>query len=288
MKRFATVALAAWISQGLLMAQTAPGQQSGGTPQGATGSRPAAGTGRQGDGGPTAKATTGKAAIPPARTTSVRVSVHDPNGESLDGVRLILSGSAEGEYSTAAAGTAVLPNIKDGMYRIRCERDGFITLEREFPVHSAGALTSVDIVLTPAPPPPAPPPAPKPAAPLAGAPAGPPVNVNIPDFLDTNFIGRDPMKESILACKPAETVRLLQLRDGVAEHVHDKVDEVLYVVAGDGAVRVGSQTMAVRAGSLAVVPQGVAHAIERRGKNPLVVISTLSGAPCQAGAQVSQ
>jgi len=288
MKRFATVALAAWISQGLLMAQTAPGQQSGGTPQGATGSRPAAGTGRQGDGGPTAKATTGKAAIPPARTTSVRVSVHDPNGESLDGVRLILSGSAEGEYSTAAAGTAVLPNIKDGMYRIRCERDGFITLEREFPVHSAGALTPVDIVLTPAPPPPAPPPAPKPAAPLAGAPAGPPVNVNIPDFLDTNFIGRDPMKESILACKPAETVRLLQLRDGVAEHVHDKVDEVLYVVAGDGAVRVGSQTMAVRAGSLAVVPQGVAHAIERRGKNPLVVISTLSGAPCQAGAQVSQ
>jgi len=288
MKRFATVALAAWISQGLLMAQTAPGQQSGGTPQGATGSRPAAGTGRQGDGGPTAKATTGKAAIPPARTTSVRVSVHDPNGGSLDGVRLILSGSAEGEYSTAAAGTAVLPNIKDGMYRIRCERDGFITLEREFPVHSAGALTPVDIVLTPAPPPPAPPPAPKPAAPLAGAPAGPPVNVNIPDFLDTNFIGRDPMKESILACKPAETVRLLQLRDGVAEHVHDKVDEVLYVVAGDGAVRVGSQTMAVRAGSLAVVPQGVAHAIERRGKNPLVVISTLSGAPCQAGAQVSQ
>jgi len=288
MKQFATVALAAWISQGLLMAQTAPAQQSGGTPQGATGSRPAAGTGRQGEGGPTAKATTGKAAIPPARTTSVRVSVHDPNGESLDGVRLILSGSAEGEYSTAAAGTVVVPNIKDGMYRIRCERDGFITLEREFPVHSAGALTPVDIVLTPAPPPPPPPPAPKPAAPLAGAPAGPPVNVNIPDFLDTNFIGRDPMKESILACKPAETVRLLQMRDGVAEHVHDKVDEVLYVVAGDGAVRVGSQTMAVRAGSLAVVPQGVAHAIERRGKNPLVVVSTLSGAPCQAGGQVSQ
>jgi mannose-6-phosphate isomerase-like protein (cupin superfamily) len=288
MKRFAMVALAAWISQGLLMAQTAPAQQSGGTPQGATGSRPAAGTGQQGAGGPTAKATTGKAAIPPARTTSVRVSVHDPNGESLDGVRLILSGSAEGEYSTAAAGTAVLTNIKDGTYRIRCERDGFITLEREFPVHNAGALTPVDVVLTPAPPPPPPPPAPKPAAPVAGAAAGPPVNVNIPDFLDTNFIGRDPMRESVLACKPAETVRLLQLRDGLAEHVHDKVDEILYVVAGDGAVRVGNQTMAVKAGSLAVVPQGVAHAIERRGKNPLVVVSTLSGAPCQTGTQVSQ
>jgi hypothetical protein len=287
MKQFAMVALAAWMSQGLSSAQTPPAQQGGGTPQGATGSQPAAGTGRQGAGGATPKATTGKASIPPARTTSVRVSVRDPNGENLDGVRLFLSGSAEGEYTTAGAGTAVLNNIKDGVYRIRFERDGFITLEREFPVHAAGALTPVDIVLTPAPPPPPPPPAPKPAAPIPG-PAGPPVNVNIPDFLDTNFIGRDPMKESILACKPAETVRLLQLRDGVAEHVHDKVDEVLYVVAGDGAVRVGDQTMAVKAGSLAVVPQGVKHAIERRGKNPLVVVSTLSGAPCQASTQASR
>jgi hypothetical protein len=227
-----------------------------------------------------------KAAAVPVHTTSVRVSVKDPEGASLDGVKITLSGGAEGEFSTAAAGTAVLPNIKDGIYRVRCEHDGFITLEREFQVRG-GALTAVDVTLNPAPPPPPPPPAPEPP-PTVMAPAGPAVTLSIPDFLDKNYIGRDPMKESILACKPAETVRLLQMRDGLAQHVHDKVDEVIYVVAGDGVIRVGDQTTPIKAGSLAVVPHGAQHAIERKGKTPLVVISTLSGSACQPAGQPTQ
>ena len=67
-------------------------------------------------------------------------------------------------------------------------------------------------------------------------------------------------------------------------HVHDNADEILYVVAGDGAVRLGEDTTVIRAGSLAVVPHGVAHAVERRGKNPLFLLSTLSGMPCATGA----
>ncbi len=251
-------------------------------PAGATGTTPAT----------TPTGTTGRAparaATPvPAKTTSVRVTVRDPKGENLDGVHLILSGGAEGEYSTAGAGTAVLTNVKDGLYRLRLEYTGFITLEREFSVKAAGPLTPVDIVMTPAPPPPAPPPparAPSPAV----VPSGPPVSVNIPDFLDRNFIGRDPIKESILACKPAEIVRLLQLRDNMAEHVHDKVDEVLYVVAGEGAVRIGDQVVTMKPGSLAVVPLGTPHAVERRGKNPLILLSTLSGATCPANNKETQ
>jgi hypothetical protein len=227
-----------------------------------------------------------KAPAAPVHTTAVRVSVKDPGGASLDGVKISLSGGAEGEFSTAAAGTAVLPNIKDGTYRIRCEHEGFITLEREFQV-KGGALTAVDVVLNPAPPPPPPPPAPEPVA-TPMAPAGPPVTLSIPDYLDKNFIGRDPIKESILACKPGETVRLLQMREGVAQHVHDKVDEVIYVVAGDGTIRVGDQVTPIKAGSLAVVPHGAQHALERKGKTPLIVISTLSGAACQASGQPTQ
>ncbi|HEX7139594.1 MAG TPA: cupin domain-containing protein [Vicinamibacterales bacterium] len=222
----------------------------------------------------------------PAKTTSVRVTVRDAKGESLEGVRLILSGGAEGEYSTAGAGTAVLTDVKDGVYRLRLEHAGFITLEREFSVKATSALTPLDVVMTPAPAPPPPPPPVK-AAP-AVVPSGPPVSVNIPDYLDKNFIGRDPIKESILACKPAEIVRLLQLRDNVAEHVHDKVDEVLYVVAGEGSVRIGDQTITMKPGSLAVVPLGTAHAVERRGKNPLILLSTLSGATCPAGNKETQ
>jgi hypothetical protein len=221
-----------------------------------------------------------RAAVPP-KTTSARVSVKDQQGGSLSGVRLLLSGAGTGEYTTGAAGTAIVPNLADGLYRVRCERDGFITLEREFNVHGA-TYSPIDIVLNAAPPPPPPPPPkPEPPPPAAIAPGGPAITVSIPDFVDRNFIGRDPFKESILACKPLETVRLLQMREAVARHVHDRVDEVLYVVAGEGAVRIGEETVPVRPGSLVVVPHGSDHAFERRGKNPLIVVSTLVGSACE-------
>src|SRR5438876_195424 len=63
---------------------------------------------------------------------SVRVTVRDPNGASLDTVRVTLSGDASGDFTTAGAGLVIIPNLKDGTYRLRCERAGFTTLEREF------------------------------------------------------------------------------------------------------------------------------------------------------------
>src|SRR5438034_1329872 len=80
----------------------------------------------------------------------------------------------------------------------------------------------------PPPPPPVPPPA---SAPVA---SGPAVNVSIPVFLEKNFIGRDPLKESVLGCTPDATARLLQLREALASHTHAGLDEILYVVAGEG------------------------------------------------------
>jgi hypothetical protein len=35
---------------------------------------------------------------------------------------------------------------------------------------------------------------------------------------------------------------------------------------------------------LVVAPRASAHAIERRGRNPLMLLSTLAGAPCQESA----
>lgn len=220
-----------------------------------------------------------RAAVAP-KTTAARISVKDQQGGSLSGVRLLLSGAGTGEFTTGAAGTAIVPNLADGLYRVRCEHDGFITLEREFIVHGA-TYSPIDIVLNAAPPPP-PPPKPEPPPPAAILPGGPSITVSIPDFVDKNFIGREPFKESILACKPLETVRLLQMREGVARHVHDRLDEMVYVVAGEGAVRIGEETLAVRAGSLVVVPHGNDHGFERRGKNPLIVMSTLVGAACES------
>src|SRR5580765_7868790 len=222
-------------------------------------------------------------AVVTAKATSVRVSVKDQDGGTLSGVRLLVSGTAGGgEYTTGPAGTAIVPIPKAGLFRVRCEHEGFVTLEREFTVGN-GTWNPVDVVLNAAPPPPPPPP--KPAEPVAIATvpsSGPPLTMSIPDFVDKNFIGRDPVKESILACKPRETVRLLQMRDNIAQHVHDGVDEIIYVVAGDGAMRIGEEESPLHAGSLVFVPNGNGHSMGRKGKNPLIVISTLVGSSCDS------
>jgi mannose-6-phosphate isomerase-like protein (cupin superfamily) len=219
-----------------------------------------------------------KPAVASPRTASVRIAVRDQEGTSLSGVRLLLSGAGTGEFVTGGAGTMVVPDLKDGVYRLRCEREGFITLEREFTVRGS-AYSQIDVVLNLAPTPP-PKPASESAPPAAIPPGGRPVTVSLVDFLDRNLIGREPLKESILACNSRETVRLLQVREGVAQHVHEGGDEIIYVVAGEGTVRIGEKVAPVRAGSLVVVSNGSGHAFERGGKNPLIVVSTLVGAPC--------
>jgi len=213
------------------------------------------------------------------RTASVRIAVKDQDGAGLSEARLVLSGPAKGEFVTGGAGTMVAPDLKEGVYRVRCEHEGFITLEREFTVRG-GVYSQIEMVLSPAPPPP-PKPAPEPPAPPAAIPAGgPPVTLSVVDYLDRNLIGREPLKESILACNPLETVRLLQMREGVGQHAHHGGDEVIYVVAGEGSVRIGETPTPLRAGSLVVVTNGISHAFERAGKNPLIVVSTLVGSPC--------
>ena len=58
------------------------------------------------------------------------------------------------------------------------------------------------------------------------------------------------------------------------------MDEIVYVVAGEGTIRIADQSANVAPGSLSVIPRGLAHSFERRGKNPLIMLSMLAGAPC--------
>src|SRR6185436_4843044 len=119
----------------------------------------------------------------------------------------------------------------------------------------------------PPPPPPAPPPAPtpppEPPKPAASEPPGPPVYLSIPTFIDRNFIGREPLKESVFSCTAGAMTRLLQIRDPVTEHAHADSDEILYVVAGEGTVRAKGVSTPMAAGALTVLPRGTAHALER-------------------------
>jgi mannose-6-phosphate isomerase-like protein (cupin superfamily) len=216
------------------------------------------------------------------------VVVRDVSGTPLREVKVTITG--RGEMVTDSAGVAAI-TLADGTYRLHFEREGLITLEREVTIRN-GQPVEIDVVLNLAPVPPEPeppPPPPEPAAPPPPPPvtAGPPASVSITAFLDKNFIGREPLKESVLGCTPGATTRLLQLRDPLAAHTHDSLDEIVYVIAGDGAVRIGNEVITVAAGSLTVIPRGLQHAIERRGRNPLILLSTLAGAPCPAGVTAS-
>ena len=222
----------------------------------------------------------------PRTPATFSIVIRNQSGNPIPDVRVAVSGEASKEARTDANGGASIAGMRDGDYRLRFERDGFITLEREVTLKN-GQPSGLQIVLNPAPlPPPPPEPAPTPA-PQAGQPSGPPVHVSIPDFLDKNSIGRDPLKESVLGCTGDSTTRVLQIRDALAVHTHAALDEVIYIVAGEGTVRLGTQSTPIAAGSLAVIPRGVPHALERRGRNPLTVLSMLAGAPCQAAPSSS-
>src|SRR5437667_8009477 len=221
----------------------------------------------------------GTAAGKPSPTTPVRVTVHNQAGDSLSDTRITLSGDGTGDFVTGGAGTVILPDLKDGTYRLRIEHSGFVALERDL-VLRAGTPKAIDVALTPAPPAPPPPP-PPPAAPTKTMPApGPPVTLSIIDFIDKNFIGKEPFTESVLACASAETVRLLQIRESLASHTHADADEILYVVAGEGTAHLDTQSVALKPGMLVLAPRNAAHAFERKGKNPLMLLSTLAGAAC--------
>ena len=62
----------------------------------------------------------------------------------------MLSGAGTGEFVTGGAGTMVVPDLKEGVYRLRCEREGFITLERELTM-KGGQPGIIDVVLSAAP-----------------------------------------------------------------------------------------------------------------------------------------
>jgi uncharacterized cupin superfamily protein len=77
---------------------------------------------------------------------------------------------------------------------------------------------------------------------------------------------------------------LHQLRDTWQAHTHDEAEEWIYVVAGEGVLRIGTSDQKMQAGTFSLVPHTIAHALVPQGRNPLIVISVLSGsgAPCQS------
>ena len=232
------------------------------------------------------------APTPPTQTSAPRqaaarptitVMVTDRQGRPLSDVAVRSTGTMERDGKTDAEGGIVLRNLVAGIYRLRFESPTTITFEREVTL-AAGRPVKITVELSPAPPPPAPPkPEPPPPAPppTPVRPSGPPSSVAVPDFVEKNYIGRGaPSKSSPVGCTASSTATLLQLREPLAEHSHADADEMLYVVAGEGVQRIGGIEMNLTAGTFAVVPRGTPHSVTRRGNTPMIVLSILTGPPC--------
>jgi mannose-6-phosphate isomerase-like protein (cupin superfamily) len=213
---------------------------------------------------------------------TITVTVTDGSGLPVPGVHVMASGAMDRDGTTINNGVVRFLNLKSGDYRLRFAHDRFVLLERDVPVR--GASVNVDVMLSKAPDRPADtPPPPVPAASVTpnNAPAGDPRTVAVVDYVEKNFIrGGDPLKEDQLGCTASAKTLLLQLRDPLPEHANPDADEVLYVVAGEGTLRLGNRNVPLSATTLAIVPRGTVRGLSRKGRNPLILLSTVSGPAC--------
>lgn len=216
------------------------------------------------------------------------VTATDPTGATLPGIRVDVLGASDRTGETDESGTLRLANMRPGTYRVRFSGDRVIPFEREVTIR-AGQTSDLDVTLHPAPererPAEPEPTAGEEAPPAPTAPTGPagePVIIDIPDFADRNLIRREPRRDSPLGCSGNARATLVQLNEPQAERLYDGAESIYYVVAGEGILRISGRETPIVAGAFAMIPRGTAFAITRRGRNPIVLLSILSGEPCDA------
>jgi mannose-6-phosphate isomerase-like protein (cupin superfamily) len=210
-------------------------------------------------------------------------TVTDARGATLEGVRVEVLGASDRSGETNPSGQVNFIGMQAGTYRVRFSGDEVIAFEREITLRN-GQTTNVDITLNPAPEPvaaPAPPPAPASVEAPVG-PAGQPQVVPIVDLIERELIGNDEQRrETLVACSGNTRTTLVQLNDSQPDRRYDTAEIAYYVVAGEGAVRISARDTSLGASSFVSLPRGTTHSLSRRGRRPLILLATLSGAPCE-------
>jgi hypothetical protein len=212
------------------------------------------------------------------------ITVTDPTGGTLQGIRVDVTGTSTRNGETDGSGNLNFPGLMAGTYRLRFDGDKVISFEREVTLR-AGQILDVDVSLNPAPePPPPPPPAPAPPAAVPEAAVGPkgqPTSVDVTVLLEKEFVGKSPRRESLLSCSGNERTSMIQLNEAMPQRLYEKADAVYYVLGGEGAVTIDGKVSNVATYGLVSIPRGTLHSFDRRGKRSLVLLSVLSGEPCE-------
>ena len=222
-----------------------------------------------------------------APTTSARsgmaITVTSPQGATLSGVNVAIMGPTERSGETDGGGQVNFPGLQAGTYRLRFSGDKVTAFEKEVIVR-AGQISDVDVSLTAAPEPKVimqPAPALPPGPTTAAGPKGQPVTHAIGDLLEKEFVGKQPRRETLLSCSGNERAAMIQLNEAMPERLYENADAIYYVLGGEGTLMLNGKEMKLGLNGFASVPRGTSHSFLKRGNRLLVLLSVLSGEPCE-------
>jgi mannose-6-phosphate isomerase-like protein (cupin superfamily) len=220
---------------------------------------------------------------PAASTRSgLAITVTSPQGSTISGVQVSLMGPTERGGETDGSGQVNFPGLQAGTYRLRFSGDKVTAFEKEVAVR-AGQVADVDVTLNPAPEPKViekPAPAPPPAAAAIG-PTGQPLTHAIGELLEKEFVGRQPRRETVLSCSGSERAAMIQLNEPMPERLYENADAIYYVLGGEGTLMLNGKETKLGLNGFASVPRGTPHSFAKRGNRLLVLLSVLSGEPCE-------
>jgi mannose-6-phosphate isomerase-like protein (cupin superfamily) len=204
------------------------------------------------------------------------VNVTDTVGAPITDVKVTMTGPAQRSGRTEG-GRLVFEGLPSGAYHFRFEKDGFGTIEKDVTGRS-GSPVAVKVTMG------APSTPPKPIAPVGPLPDHrvdvTPYAVDLPTYIEKNYVGRSPGKATSLACASGGAANLLQINEPVRNHTHADSDEFVYVIAGQGDAKIGDRTEPMSAGVFLLVPRGTPHTFTAGPKKPLVILSILAGDKC--------
>ena len=213
--------------------------------------------------------------------TGIALTVTDQSGATLPNVHVELSGASSAAKDTTDAGQTNFAGLQAGTYRLRFSGDDVTTFEREVTLR-AGQIQTLTVALTraEAPPPAAPPPAPAPPAPPAAGPLGQPQLGSLTNLADRERNTKE-RHDILLSCSGNTRNMLVVLTEEQAQRIYEMAEATYYVVAGQGAAKVGALQSVIGPGSFIAVPRNTPFSLMRQGNRPLVMLWSLSGEPCE-------
>ena len=226
-------------------------------------------------------------ARPPAATAvaGMAITVTDGKGAPFGDVSVELTGGSTPQSGkTNEAGQINFPGLRAGTYRLRFSGDGVTAFEREVTL-KAGDIAKLPITLTAAEPPKpvaaAPVPAPTQPPPPAVGPVGQPQLGSLTRLADQQKNTKE-RREVLLSCSGNTRNMLLVLTDQQPLRIYDGAEATFYVISGQGAATVGKLESVISTGSFVAVPRNTPFSLARQGRQPLAMLWTLSGEPCES------